>query len=177
MEFALNLQKIMLNDNYLIAIRDNFENLLIKSVLNITDKKIQSEEIELHVKNRIFSVIVECVQNICKTEKGSDRKKDSVLLLNRINNGYRIVAGSKIDLERKKRLSELLTELSGKSVDKIREHWRFALTDKKTMDVGKQENLALIELFLRSHGNVNYFFSDEENEMSFFMIQIEISNI
>lgn len=178
MKFVPELQKIMVNDNYLIAIRDNFENLLIKSVLKITDQKLQSEVADLNVKNRIFSVVVECVQNICKKdgEKTDDNKKDSILLINKINEGFRIVAGTKIDQIRKERLSGLLDDLSCSSNETIKNKWRGVLTDDSGLNTGNKEQLALIELYLRSEGNVNYVFEKEEDDLYYFMIQIEILN-
>ena len=64
MEYTYTLQKIMAESNYLLAIRDNFESLLSKSVFSIVESQISNDKLDVNIKNRIFSVVVECVQNI-----------------------------------------------------------------------------------------------------------------
>jgi hypothetical protein len=176
MAFTLQLQQLMVNDNYLIAIRDNFENILIKSVLKITTHKIEKEEIEEHIKKRIFGVIVECLQNICKTDNEIQVVKNSILLLQKSTNGYSIIAGSPIDLKSKERLKTLMDGLSIKTYTELKEEWRSAMIDRSQFDSEKRENLALLDLHLRSNGNVKYFFDDHSENNYFFMIQIEITN-
>ncbi len=176
MVFTLQLQQLMANDNYLIAIRDNFENILIKSVLKITSNKIDKEEIEEHIKKRIFGVIVECLQNICKTDNEVQVEKNSILLLKKSSNGYNIIAGSSIDLKRKERLKTLMEALSAKTNIELKDEWRSSIKDRSQFDDAKRENLALLDLYLRSNGNIKYYFDDHSENNCFFMVQVEITN-
>lgn len=172
---ALQLQKIMTDNNFIISIRDNFENLIGKSVLRIVEKKIQNETIELHIKKRIFSVIVECVQNICNTQDSKDI--DSILLMSNIKNGYQIYAGSRVDESKKKRLENLLNKLSSMSFNEIRSLWREVLKQRNVKEgLEQQEELTFIELYLRSEGNVKAYFHKEGNESYCCMVKIEIIN-
>ena len=177
MEFVLELQKLMIKNNYLIAVRDNFENLLAKSVLKITDKKIREEPVEIHVKNRVFSVIVECVQNICSPnfETTIKNKKDSVLLMNKVQNGYQIFAGSRVETNQKERLEQLLFRLRNLNIGGIKELKKEVLK-MDDLSADNQEKLTFIELFLRSDGNISFFFDNEESDTHFFMVQIELTN-
>jgi hypothetical protein len=176
MAFTLHLQQLMANDNYLIAIRDNFENILIKSVLKITANKIQKEEIEEHIKKRIFSVIVECVQNICRSDKDVQKEKNSILLLNKTTVGYKVIAGSNINSERKKRLELLMNHLNSKTNLELNQQWTLMLMDKANLTKEKKEDLALFYLYMKSDRNVKYYIDDDINGNYFFMIQIEILN-
>tara|TARA_B100000809_G_C14737846_1_gene387447 strand:+ start:36 stop:569 length:534 start_codon:yes stop_codon:yes gene_type:complete len=176
MAFTLHLQQLMANDNYLIAIRDNFENILIKSVLKITANKIQKEDIEEHIKKRIFSVIVECVQNICKTEKGVQPEKNSILLLNKTSAGYKVIAGSNINSKRKERLELLMNHLNSKTNLELNTQWTQMLTDKTNLTKQKKEDLALFYLYMKSDRNVKYYIDQDSKGNYFFMIQIEILN-
>ena len=81
MEYTYTLQKLMAESNYLLAIRDNFESLLSKSVFSIVESQISNDNLDVNIKNRIFSVVVECVQNICSNDKAHSTSKNSILLM------------------------------------------------------------------------------------------------
>ena len=70
----------MSKSNDLLAIRDNFESLLSKSVFSIVESQMNSNNLEVSVKNRIFSVVVECVQNICSNDVVDATSKNSILV-------------------------------------------------------------------------------------------------
>ena len=173
MKFTLEVQKIMASHNYLIAIRDNFENLMSKSVLKLANRRIQSEQINTSVKNRIFWIVVECVQNICQTEQ---KEKDSLLLLHKVNDGFEVIAGSQIDNMQKERYDKLLFELGSLNLQGVKELWKEALHDKSELDKIKKEKLAIIDVHLLAQGHVKYHFEENENGSSFFTVQIKISN-
>lgn len=174
MEYVLELQRLMVRNNYLISIRDNFETLLAKSVLKITDTRIKEENIDKQIKNRVFSVIVECVQNVCSKDSKDLLNKDSVLLMNKVENGYQILAGTGVDQNRRDRLTDLLEDLESKSIDAIKKDRLKILSDRSTLTQEMQDQLTFMELFVRSNRGINFFF-DETEEGIFFMIKIDIT--
>ena len=174
MKSVLGIQKLMMRNNYLIAVRDNFEHVIGKSVLKIIEKKIENEPIHLQIKKRLFSVIVECVQNICNIDLGKERNKDSILLLSKEENGYQIVAGSNTDKTKKDRMEAILEKLSKMSIDDIKALWRDVLKDTEMLNNERQEKLTFIELFLRSEGNIRFYFEGDQNDSCYFIVQVEI---
>lgn len=107
MKYTLELQRIMQEGNCLIALRDNFEDLLAKSALRIIEKKIEHEDVDAELKSKVFGVVVECVQNICSTKNTSSEKKDAVLVLSRITGGYKIEVGTPYSADKVKRFHEV----------------------------------------------------------------------
>ena len=120
MEYTFNLQKLMANGSYLLAIRDNFERLLSKSVFSIIESQMNNDDVDVNIKNRIFSVVVECVQNICSTDSAHSTEKNSILLLNKIEEGHKIVVGTLLTPERKARIDEILAVISASSLDELK---------------------------------------------------------
>lgn len=174
MKYVLELHNLMARNNYLISIRDNFESLLAKSVLKITDNRISDENVEKQVKNRVFSVIVECVQNVCSAEKNDHHSRDSVLLMNKVKHGYQIVAGTRVNGERKVRLKNLLEVLKSKDIYEIKKDRLKILSNRETLTPELQDELTFMELFVRSNRSINFIFDDDDNG-SFFMIKIDIT--
>ena len=176
MEYTYTLQKLMAESNYLLAIRDNFESLLSKSVFSIVESQISNDNLDVNIKNRIFSVVVECVQNICSNDKAHSTSKNSILLLNKVDVGHNIVVGTKLNNERKNRLEQILTEISTSSIDELKIKRKNIISTRAGLEESQKEVLALIDMFIRSTGKVKYYFQGEDGNDCFLIIEIEISN-
>ena len=174
MKYVLELQRLMVKNDYLISIRDNFETLLTKSVLKVSDQAINEEDIEKYLKNRVFSVIVECVQNICANDNINRTDKDSVLLMNKIDNGYQIAAGSRVDEQRKQRLGGLLETLDKKTIAALKKDKLKLLSNRSELTPELQDELTFLELFIRSDKSINFYF-DEDDKGYFFMVKIDLT--
>lgn len=173
MKYTHDLQKIMAESNYLLAVRDNFESILSKSVFAIIESQMNSED--LSVKNKIFGVVVECVQNICNNDVIDSSRKNSILLLNKLQDGYKVVVGTKLSSIRKVRLNKLLSEIGRSDVNKLKEKRKYILSTRGQLEEEQKEGLALIDMFIRSTGKIKYYF-DETSEDSFLIIEIIIAN-
>ncbi len=176
MEYTFNLQRLMAKSNYLLAIRDNFESLLSKSVFSIVESQMKNDNVDVNIKNRIFSVVVECVQNICSNDTAHSTSKNSILLLNKIDEGHKIVVGTKLNQERKDRLDIILAEISSSTLDELKAKKKSIISTRADLDETQKENLALIDMFIRSAGKVKYHYDGENGDNCFLIIEIEISN-
>lgn len=175
MKYTYDLQKIMAESNYLLAIRDNFESILSKSVFAIVESQMDNEEVDINVKNKIFGIVVECVQNICNNDVVDPAKKNSILLLNKLKEGHKIVVGTKLSESRKQRLEKLLSEIGNSNTEQLKEKRKEILSTRSSLEEEQQESLALIDMFTRSMGQVKYYF-DETTDESFLIIEIIIAN-
>jgi hypothetical protein len=173
MNYTLELQKVMTEGHYLIALRDNFENLLSRSVLNIIERKIDGEEIDSTMKNKIFGVVVECVQNICSSEEQNASRKDSVLLIRRVDNGYMIEVGTLIHGDRKQRLDDLINNLIHMDEVSMRQQKNDILSVRDELTLEQRDFLALTDIRLRSEGNMKYRM-EEHDGTHFLVLEITI---
>ena len=176
MEYTFILQKLMAEGNFLLAIRDNFESLLSKSVFSIVESQMKNDNVDVNTKNRIYSVVVECVQNICSNDRAHSTSKNSILLLNKIDLGHKIIVGTKLNVDRKKRLDTILLEISSLTLEELKEKKKSIISIRSDLDETQKENLALIDMYTRSAGKVKYYYDGEKEENCFLIIEIEISN-
>ncbi len=175
MNYTLELQKVMTEGHYLIALRDNFEDLLSKSVLTIIERKIEGEEIDVSIKNKIFGVVVECVQNICSSEQQNASKKDSVLLIRRIDNGYLVEVGTLIHGDRKVKLDGMIHDFMSMDEAAMRERKNAILSSREDLTLEQRDFLALSDIRLRSEGNMKYRMEEHEGN-HFLVLEITIYN-
>jgi hypothetical protein len=173
MKYTLELQKIMNAGNYLIALRDNFEELLVNSVLNIIQNKIEGEEIDSSLKNKIFGVVVECVQNICVSENKTALKKDSVLLLSKVHEGYKIQVGTIIKSEKEEHFLGMFELFKGLDTTQIMQHKNEIVSKNTELSPDDKEFLALADISSQSGGNINYSL-ETMNDERFLILEIII---
>jgi hypothetical protein len=173
MRYTLELQRMMTEGNFLIALRDNFEDLLAKSVLSIVERKIEGEPIELSIKNKIFGVVVECVQNICSSDQQHPSKKDSVLLIRRMDQGYLIQVGTLLSVEKEAHISKLFEDFSKMDESAIQDRRVDILRGKNKLTSEERDFLALSDIRTRSEGNMKYRLEQQE-ELNFLVLEITI---
>ena len=166
----------MADKGYLLAIRDNFERLLSKSVFSIVEAHMNTSESDFVIKNKIFSVVVECVQNICSTTNNHSTEKNSILLLNKLPNGHNVIVGTLLQNERKLRLSSFLDILSKLSVNELKKTKKELISQRTDLNEVQKESLALVDMFIRSEGKIKYRYENYKGNDLFLIIEIEISN-
>lgn len=175
MDYTVSLQRVMKESNCLIALRDNFEDLLAKSALSILEKKIESEDIELTLKNKIFGVVVECVQNICSSGLRDGKTKDSVLVLSRMPNGYKIDLGTQMSADQEAIYSDIFKNFDTKDLSGIKEQRNAILASREHLTEAERDFLAVADIAIRSNGEVSYWVNESGNER-FSNIEVKIIN-
>jgi len=96
--------------------------------------------------------------------------------LNKVENGHKIVVGTKLTNERKERLSIILDDISTSSIDDLKYKKKEIISSKSNLDELQKESLALIDMFHRSSGKINYHFESDSEDNSFLIIEIQITN-
>jgi hypothetical protein len=96
--------------------------------------------------------------------------------LNKIDEGHKIVVGTKLNQERKDRLDIILSEISSSTLDELKAKKKSIISTRADLDETQKENLALIDMFIRSAGKVKYHYDGENGGNCFLIIEIEISN-
>ena len=175
MDYTVDLQRVMKQSNCLIALRDNFEDLLAKSALSILEKKIESEDIELTLKNKIFGVVVECVQNICSSGLRDGRTKDSVLVLSRLENGYKIDLGTQMSPKQEVIYTDIFKNFDSKDLTRIKEKRNVILASREDLSEAERDFLAIADIAIRSNGEVSYWVN-ESGDKRFSNIEVKIIN-
>ncbi|MEK6614869.1 MAG: DUF6272 family protein, partial [Bacteroidota bacterium] len=64
--YVTELREKMQKHRYMLAYRGFFSQEITKALLASTEKKLLLEGADTVVKKKVFNVMVECLQNICK---------------------------------------------------------------------------------------------------------------
>ena len=73
LNYIFDLHKILSDKNIILVYEGEFTQEITKSVLSMAEKNMETLNEEVGIKKKVFNVMVECLQNICKhSEEYSD---------------------------------------------------------------------------------------------------------
>ena len=98
LSYVYNLHETLKAKKIILAFEGGFTQQVTKNILFLTEHKLtHSKEDEL-IKKKVFNVMVECLQNICKhadeVEKPEDWLQDGIFMIGKDENGYFMVSGN-----------------------------------------------------------------------------------
>jgi hypothetical protein len=161
---------------YMLCYRGSFSHDMIKSILSITEKKMNAEETETSVKKKVFNVMMECLQNICKGDEYSKLVSNALFMLGKNNTEYIIYSGNVIDNERAEMLKEKLKSLNGLNREELKAMYMTLISTASHIDnIGIA--LGLIDIAKKTGNKIDFSFKPIDDKYSFFSLNTAISKI
>ena len=176
MGYIFDLHNKMLQNNLILAYEGKFSQILIDSVLRITDEKFEKLGETKKVKKLVSHVMIECLQNICIHADPINLKSiedTSVLIIGMDGNRYTIITGNLIRNNKKTQLIAFLEKLNNSTPQEINELFTSALTNIEFSEKGTA-GLGLITILKKTGNKLSYSFSEVNNDFSFFTLLTKI---
>ncbi|NLN30775.1 MAG: hypothetical protein GX158_06005 [Bacteroidales bacterium] len=175
---ALNLGKMMArNDIYLIW-SGHLNHAVGREVISFTEKKLSEENIEQTLRKRVFSILVEMIENVAKYSPGreDEEKYGMPLAILRFREGvYHISTGNLIRNSKTETLRGKMDIISGLDNDELRQHFKKSLAEQ-TPEVESTGNMGLIEMAWKSGNKLHYRLSPLNDIYSYFTITARIDS-
>lgn len=164
-------QKIILT--YLGDITPDITNALLKAIKNDNTKFDE----EIATKKKVYKIIVECLENICRhSEKVEKKLSQSIFLLGRDDKNYYIITGNYILGTQVESIKSVLEQVNGMNKDQIKEKYREILSEGKISDKGGA-GLGIIDIAMKSENQIEYEFVPVQDDISFYIFKVSVSKI
>jgi hypothetical protein len=164
-------QKIILT--YLGDITPDITNALLKAIKNDNTKFDE----EVATKKKVYKIIVECLENICRhSEKVEKKLSQSIFLLGRDESNYYIITGNYILGTQVESIKTVLEQVNGMNRDQIKEKYREILSEGKISDKGGA-GLGIIDIAMKSENKIEYEFVPVQDDISFYIFKVSVSKI
>jgi len=170
----MRLEKMMAENSIGMVWSGHFSDDIERQVLSLTETRIYEEEIEPKMQRKIFSIMVECLQNISKYKSGSDIEKDlgiPVAMIVTEDKGIRIITGNIINNRRIPSLRDKLNTVNRYDKEGLKELYRIFLAG----DEVKPEHtgiLGLINIARKSGHKLEYDFDPVNKEYSYYVLNV-----
>ena len=149
----------------------------IEQILRQYNQTIERTELKKDFRKKMFSIIVECLENIQKHAVfigEFESAPPSYSFSIRANkNEYVITAGNIISNSNIGYLKRKLTLISQLNQSHLKELYKRTLK-KTTISEKGGADLGLLDIAIKSNNNVNFFFDPINQELSHYKIQIKL---
>jgi hypothetical protein len=170
------LERLMAeNDVYLIW-SGHISTEVEKEVITFTETKLAEEDIELNLRRRIFSVLVEILENVAKYSPGKEPEEKfgmPVAMIRLEDDVYTLTTGNLI-------LNENVEDLKGKldiinKFDKVglKELFRKSLSGQ-TISSNSTGNMGLIDMARKSGSKLVYQFEQINELYSYYVLTVKV---
>jgi hypothetical protein len=174
-ELTKKIHEQMASHQFVVSIMGNFNQEFLKSLIKMTDNKLTTLDINESIKKRIFHFMVECAQNICRSDDKENKDGNSLFLIGKKGEDYSVFLGSMFDTESTTAITKLVDEVNGLTAPELKEKFYDEMT-KKTVHQNALF-MSLLDLSKRTKEKIRYekFLVDESN--TFLSFQITLSNL
>jgi hypothetical protein len=164
-------QEIILS--YMGDINPGSTDTLLRSVKN---DHVSFEE-EPISKKKVYNVIVECLENICRhTGMIKDKQHPGIFLLGKDEKAYYILTGNYIFTEEIEGIKKTLDEINHLEKDNIKKKYRETLLEGNISDKGGA-GLGIIDIALKSGNKLEYQFISATEAVSFYILKVQVPRV
>ena len=152
-----------------------FDQEIIKSFLKMTEHKLDEDKIEDVVKKKLFFVMMEALQNICKHQKSNAAKvTNAIFLLGRTNECYHVFTGNMIENENIETVTKKIDTVNSLDKEGLKELYKSTRLNSEISEVGGA-GLGFIDMSRKSGNKLIYHFEPVQDTVSFFTLLTTIT--
>jgi hypothetical protein len=166
--------QLLSNKNTLMAFTGHFDHLLTTLLLVNVKNKLSVMEASTGIDKRVYSILVECIENVSKHCLQANSKDDiATFLLAKSDDKYTIVTGNHIMNSDIPILKSKLDKVAASNHAELKQMYRDQILSKRT-----EENcagLGLIDIAIKSGNQIKYEFLPLTENTTFYILQTEIN--
>jgi len=172
------LYKQMHAQKLILAYQGDISQGLTKAFSALAVDSLSKENEDDRVKNRVFHVIVEALQNLSKHSYDHDsgapaRPGSGMLFLAKLDNCYLLTTGNAIQKDKRPEIENMLTMINGLNEDELKELYKKQLRDSRLSDKGGA-GLGFIDMAKKTKSKIEFEFIEINDKTEFFLYQIQI---
>jgi hypothetical protein len=175
LSFVKGIQDSMQEHKFMLCYRGSFSHSMIKSILSISEKKMDFESTDISIKKKVFNVMVECLQNVCKNDEYSEGKNAAMFMLGKNKHEFVIYSGNVIENDKIEELNKNLVSISAMNKQELKDYYLLQLSNNQISD-NFSIILGLIDVAKKTGNKLDYSFTKIDESKSFFSLNTSISN-
>lgn len=169
------------NGKIILLYKGNIDSEVINNVLDTIEGKMVEVNERPRLKKKVYNVLVESLQNLFHhVDKVPDDFEDQssekygLVVVKKVDEGYRIVTGNFIHNENVAKLEEKIKRINRSSHEEIKELYKFILNHQRISPKGGG-GLGLVDIARKTGHKLGYQFKKYSNKYSFFYLDILVS--
>ena len=172
------LERLMAENNVYLIWSGHFSTDVEREVLTFTETKLAEEDIELNLRRRIFSILVEILENLAKYSPGKEPEKQfgmPVAMIRMDDEAYSLTTGNLIGNENVEELKGKLDIINNNDKIGLKELFRISLSGQK-VESKSTGNMGLIDMARKSGSKLVYQFEQLNDQYSYYTLTVKVED-
>jgi hypothetical protein len=171
------LERLMAENNVYMIWCGHISADVGKEVLSFTETKLAEEDIETNLRKRVFSILVELLDNVAKYSPGTDAEKQfgmPVVMIKYADKTYYLTTGNLILNTQIYHLREKIDIINKYDKAGLKEFFIKSLS-AQTIESDSTGNMGLIDMARKSGSRLDYQFEKVNELYSYYIITVNVS--
>ncbi len=178
MKFVYEIHKTMSDQSLILVYEGEFTQEITKSVLSMAEKNLDSIGEEQNIKRKVFNVMVECLQNICKHADGMEKEEErkAIFMIGKEDESYMITSGNYIINENISGLEAKLHQINSLDKEGLKALYKDLIKSSELSDKGGA-GLGFVDIARKSGNKLEFDFHKINDTCSFFAFKTKIPRL
>ena len=180
MKFVQDFHKTMVEYNLQLVYEGEVNQTITKAFASLAEKNMDDNNEDVKTKKRVYHVMVESLQNICKHADDMNTGKPvrpghGIFIVGKNNNGYVITTGNVIANERVEKIRSMLERINQLSEEEIKEVYKKQMRESRLSDKGGA-GLGFIDMVKKTGNKLEFHFEKLNDLTTFFILKSHVTN-
>jgi Family of unknown function (DUF6272) len=172
--FVKTLSSKMQEHKFMLSYRGNVSQEITKSLLALTERKLELDGTEISTKKKVFNVMLECLQNISKHSEESKNQRNGLFMIGKTETQYIVYSGNSISNANVNDLTTKLAAVNDMSREELSELYKKLIVENRMSDKGTA-GLGIIDIAKKSGNKLEYKFLSLNETHSYFTLKTFIN--
>ena len=176
LSFIRDIHNKMEDNKLSLVYQGTFSQEITRAFISMTEHSMNRIDEEKPVRKKVFNVMVECLQNICKHSSEYEVQgveESSIFVVGLENDEYFICSGNHIFNSEVEKLTAMLEQVNAMDKEELKEYYKAVIRDGKISTKGGA-GLGLIDMARKSGEKMEYAFDPIDDRLSFFTLQVKV---
>ncbi len=179
MQFIYKFHETMEQQKLQLVYNGEVNQSITKAFVSLAEKNLDETNESLTTKRRVYHVMVECLQNICKHADDPvtgepDIPGSGIFVVGYNENAYIVTTGNIVSNERIEGLTHLLERVNHLDRDELKKLYKEQIKQSRLSDKGGA-GLGFIDIAKKTGNKLIYHFEPVNDVSSFFILKTKIS--
>ena len=170
----ISLEKMMAENRIAMVWSGHLTSDVEKQVLSFTETRMHEEDLEIRVRRRVFSIMVECLQNISKYNPGSEIEEQlgmPIAMISSEEGGMRLTTGNLIRNSKIPDMKVKLNTVNRYDKNGLKELYRISLAGED-LRAERTGIMGLIDIARKSGHKLDYRFDEINSDYSYYSLSV-----
>ena len=172
-DVSRNIYEKMLSQQFVLSMLGTLNHEMLRSIINITEKKLDSYEVDRLSKKRIFHFMIECAENIHRIDCLNVNTEHNLLLIGKKDDHYTIYIGCICNVSESREIKDIIDEVNVLDREEVIEKFYSELMSKENYKK-KSLLLSLLDISKRTRQKIGYEIIAVDDSQSFLCFRTNI---